>query len=110
MLHCELDEVFRALADPTRRAIVERLTEGAASVSQLRTPFAMSLTAIGQHVQLLEQSGLVTSKKQGRVRIVELNGAALASVEAWFENRRRTWEKRLDRLGELLADEDDSTK
>jgi len=105
--HPPLDRVFHALADPTRRAIVERLAAGPASVSKLAAPFSVSLSAIGQHVQLLETSGLVRTIKVGRVRTVELLPDALAAAERWFENHRKGWERRFDRLGELLLEPDD---
>jgi len=105
-----LDRVFQALADPTRRAIVERLASGAASITDLAAPFEFTLTAIGQHVQVLETSGLVKTQKSGRVRSVELRPAALSPAEQWFAQHRRRWEERLDRLGALLDDEDDSAR
>lgn len=97
-----LDLMFQALADPTRRAIVERLGQGPASVSELASPFQMSLPAVVQHLQLLEQSGLVRSEKVGRVRTCTLDSAALTEAEQWINDRRRGWEKRLDRLGSFL--------
>lgn len=100
-----LDQVFHALADPTRRAIVERLVAGEASVSALAAPFEVSLAAIGQHVQVLEASGLVRTHKVGRVRTVELDRAAFGAAERWFASHRARWEKRLDRLGALLEEE-----
>jgi DNA-binding transcriptional ArsR family regulator len=103
--HASLDRVFHALADPTRRAMVERLAAGPASVSDLAAPFAMSLSAIGQHVQLLQASGLVRTRKAGRVRTVELAPDALDAAERWFTSHRARWEQRLDRLGDLLAGE-----
>jgi DNA-binding transcriptional ArsR family regulator len=106
--HRSLDRVFHALADPTRRAMVERLTRGPASVSELASPFAVSLTAIGQHVQLLEASGLVQSRKAGRTRTVALVPEALSAAERWFTQHRQHWERRLDRLGALLAEDDDT--
>ncbi|WP_373047116.1 ArsR/SmtB family transcription factor [Vulgatibacter sp.] len=105
----QLNQVFHALADPTRRAMVERLTRGAASVSQLAAPFPVSLSAIGQHVQLLESSGLVRTVKKGRVRQVELQPAALAAAEDWFAAHRAMWERRLDRLAVLLDEDEDET-
>lgn len=102
--HRSLDQIFHALADPTRRAIVERLAGGPASVSQLAEPFAVSLSAIGQHVHLLESSGLVRTSKVGRVRSVELVPDALVTAERWLARHREQWERRFDRLGELLAE------
>jgi len=99
-----LDQVFQALADPTRRALVERLARGPASVSELKAPFEMTLSAIGQHLRLLEEAGLVSSQKLGRVRTVELVPGRLAMAERWFERHRARWVERLDRLGSLLAE------
>ncbi|MCC7363653.1 MAG: helix-turn-helix transcriptional regulator [Dehalococcoidia bacterium] len=98
-----LDLVFQALADPTRRAIVERLGRGPATVSELAMPFTMSLAAVVQHLQVLEASGIVTSEKTGRVRTCRIESAALKPAERWLADRRATWEHRFDRLGELLA-------
>jgi len=97
-----LDLMFQALADPTRRAIVERLSRGPASVSDLARPLPMSLPAVVQHLQVLEQSGLVRSEKTGRVRTCSIDTAALSLAEQWINQRRVAWEHRLDRLGALL--------
>lgn len=97
-----LDATFQALADPTRRAMVERLTLGPASVSELAAPFEMSLPAVVQHLAVLEASGLVASQKVGRVRTCRLEPASLSLAEQWFNQRRSEWEQRLDRLGEHL--------
>src|SRR5271169_6746740 len=105
----DLDRVFQALADPGRRRMVERLSLGPASVSELGKPLAMSLAAVVQHVQVLEASGLVRSQKVGRTRTCRINGAALSSAEHWISERRSLWERRLDRLGDYLADTDDNT-
>jgi DNA-binding transcriptional ArsR family regulator len=105
--HPALDHVFHALGDPTRRAIIERLAAGPRSVSELAAPFPVSLSAIGQHVHFLESSGLVHTVKVGRVRTVELLPDALSAAERWFANHRQRWERRLDRLGELLQEPDD---
>lgn len=102
-----IDQVFHALADPTRRAMVERLVAGPASVSALAEPFEVSLSAIGQHVQVLESSGLVRTRKAGRVRTVELVPAALAAAERWFTSHRARWERRFDRLAALLDEPDE---
>jgi DNA-binding transcriptional ArsR family regulator len=101
----QLDSIFHALADPTRRAMVERLTRGPASVSELAAPMAMSLAAVMQHLQVLEESRLVRTQKQGRVRTCTIDADMLARAEAWLTGRRTLWESRLDRLGELLAEE-----
>jgi DNA-binding transcriptional ArsR family regulator len=103
--------MFQALADPSRRVMVDRLTRGPASVSELAKPLAMSLPAVVQHLQVLEASGLVRSEKVGRVRTCHIEPKALRSTEQWIAERRTTWERRLDRLGELLAaDEDEPGK
>lgn len=102
-----VDLVFHALADPSRRHIVERLSRGPASVSELARPLPMSLPSVLQHVQVLETSGLVRSVKTGRVRTCEIEPAALRPVERWISARRSSWERRLDRLGDYLADGED---
>jgi DNA-binding transcriptional ArsR family regulator len=98
-----LDRVFQALADPSRRLMVERLTRGPASVSELARPLEMSLAAVVQHVQVLEASGLVRSEKVGRVRTCTIEPAGLRTAEHWIAERRTSWEHRLDRLGGFLA-------
>lgn len=103
-----LDGVFHALADPTRRRIVERLTRGPATVSALAAPLDMSLPAVVQHLQVLETSGLVRSEKRGRVRTCHVDARTLAAAELWLSRRRLAWERRLDRLGEILAEDSDS--
>lgn len=99
-----LDRVFHALADPSRRAMVERLTRAPASVSELAEPFDMTLAAVVQHLKVLEDSGLVRTAKVGRVRTCRIDPKILASAEDWFSKRRALWESRLDRLGDLLAE------
>ncbi len=99
----DLDRVFHALADPGRRVMIERLSQGPASVSELGRPLAMSLAAVVQHVQVLEASGLVQSHKAGRTRTCAINPAALRTAESWISQRRTLVERRLDRLGEYLA-------
>jgi DNA-binding transcriptional ArsR family regulator len=101
-----LDRVFQALADPTRRMMVERLSGGPASVSALAQPLAMSLPAVIQHLQVLEASGLVRSEKIGRVRTCRIEPAALRGAEQWIAARQAAWERRLDRLGGYLAADD----
>jgi DNA-binding transcriptional ArsR family regulator len=98
----DLDRTFQALADKSRRAMVERLTLGPASVSELAEPLAMSLAAVLQHVQVLESSGLVKTEKVGRTRTCQIDRAAMTAVEQWIRDRRLGWESRLDRLGEIL--------
>jgi len=105
-----LDRVFQALADPTRRVMVERLSRGPASVTELAEPFEMSLPSIVQHLQVLEASGLIRSEKVGRVRTCRLGEAALGSAERWITERRTTWERRLDRLGQYLDETDPGPK
>ncbi len=97
-----LDLAFQALADPTRRAIVERLSRGPASVSDLARPFEMSFPAVMQHLAVLEGSGLVRSEKVGRVRTCRIEPRALSLAEQWINARRTEWEHRLDRLGDYL--------
>jgi DNA-binding transcriptional ArsR family regulator len=99
--------MFHALADPTRRAMVERLSRGPASVSELAEPLTMSLPAVVQHLQVLEASGLVRSDKVGRVRICRIEPTALSTAEQWIADRRTSWERRLDRLGDYLAEQPD---
>lgn len=100
--HEPLDLMFQALADPTRRRMVERLTLGSASVSELAEPFQMSLPAIVQHLKVLEDSGLISTEKVGRVRTCTIDTQALSMAEKWINDRRIGWEKRLDRLGAFL--------
>ncbi|MGH9092719.1 MAG: ArsR/SmtB family transcription factor [Acidimicrobiales bacterium] len=105
MLQCstELDRVFRALADPSRRTMVERLAGGPASVSRLAEPLAMSLPAVVQHLGVLEDAGLVASAKVGRVRTCRLAPEPLRRAEDWLAAQRTHWELRLDRLGEEVG-------
>ena len=98
-----LDQVFHALADPTRRVMVERLSRGPATVSELAKPFAMSLPAVVQHLQVLEASGLVKSEKVGRVRTCRIDPQTISLAEKWINERRTSWERRLDRLAAYLA-------
>jgi DNA-binding transcriptional ArsR family regulator len=100
-----VDRTFAALADPTRRSMVERLAQGPASVSDLAAPFALTLAAIMQHLTVLEAAGLVRSEKRGRVRTCELDAEGLVDLDRWLAARRATWEQRLDRLGVLLDGE-----
>jgi DNA-binding transcriptional ArsR family regulator len=101
----DLDRTFQALADKSRRTMVERLTLGPASVSELAQPLAMSLAAVVQHVQVLEACGVVKTMKIGRTRMCRIEGAAMNAAEQWITDRRRAWETRLDRLGDLLSEE-----
>ena len=102
-----LDRLFQALADPARRAMVERLSRGPASVSELARPLPMSLSAVVQHLQVLEACGLVRSEKVGRTRTCRIVPAALRAAEQWIAERRAGWEHKLDRLGDLLAEAGD---
>jgi DNA-binding transcriptional ArsR family regulator len=98
--------MFQALGDPSRRAMVERLSRGPASVSELAEPLSMSLSAVVQHLHVLETSGLVRTEKVGRVRTCRIEPAALRTAEEWITARRASWERRLDRLGDFLARQD----
>src|SRR5919198_1747089 len=100
----ELDAVFHALADPSRRSIVERLSLGSATVTDLAAPLPMSLPGVLQHLQVLEESGLVRSEKVGRVRTCRIEAAALQPAERWIRARRAAWESRLDRLADYLTE------
>lgn len=103
-----VDRVFHALGDPTRRAIVRKLSQGGPiSVSRLAEPLDLTLAAVVQHLQVLEAGGLVRTEKQGRVRSCRIEPAGLKLAERWIADRRSTWERRLDRLGELLASEEE---
>jgi len=101
----QLDRVFRALADPTRRAVVERLGAGPAAVTELARPFGMALPSFVQHLSVLEESGLVRSRKRGRVRTYRLSPKPLAAAERWLDGQRALWERRLDQLDRLLLDQ-----
>ena len=102
-----LDKAFHALADATRRGILDRLSQGPASVSELAKPYDATLAAIHQHVQVLEASGLVTTQKYGRVRQCSLSREAVLRVETWLSERRQLWEGHFERLGRLLENGDD---
>lgn len=103
-----VDRAFHALAEPTRRAIVEKLSRGPLSVSTLAEPFDMTLAAIVQHLRVLEDSGIVRTEKVGRVRTCRIEPTGLKVAASWLEERRATWERRFDRLGELFAAEETS--
>ncbi len=98
----DLDRTFRALADPTRRAVVTRLGSGPGTVSELAAPFEMALPSFTQHLGVLERAGLVESSKRGRVRTYALAPAALERAETWMALQRSRWERRLDRLDDHL--------
>ncbi|CBS85623.1 ArsR/SmtB family transcription factor [Azospirillum lipoferum] len=99
-----LDMTFRALADPTRRAVIQALGRGPASVGDLAKPFHMALPSFLQHLKMLEDSGLVETRKVGRVRTCTLKPEALAAAESWLEAQRNLWTKRLDQLDSLVLD------
>lgn len=109
MLDQQLDKAFAALADPARRAMVARLAEGPATVSELAAPLPMSLAGAMLHLKVLEESGLVTSEKKGRVRTCRMDPAMLSAAERWVSERRAQWESRLDRLGKFLEEDGDET-
>jgi DNA-binding transcriptional ArsR family regulator len=102
MINYQLDRTFGALADPARRAMVERLVAGPATVSELAKPLPMSLPAAMLHLKVLEESGLVTSQKVGRVRTCRIEPSMLSQAEQWVTERRQMWERGLDRLGAYL--------
>jgi DNA-binding transcriptional ArsR family regulator len=104
-----VDSVFQALGDPTRRALLEQLGDGPRTVSQLAAPLAISLAAVVQHLQVLEQSNLIRTEKRGRVRICAIAPGGLDIAEQWLQDRQALSERRLDRLGALLAEEHGGT-
>ena len=105
-----MDVVFHALSDANRRAMIDRLLDGPASVSELAKPLSISLPAVVQHLHVLEGSGVVRSHKVGRVRTCEIEPLALSAAERWISERRAMWEERLDRLGEFLAEQGDESE
>lgn len=105
-----VDPVFRALSDPTRRQVVERLCRSPASVSELAEPFGMSLPSFMQHLRILEESGLATSEKSGRVRVYRLLPLKLKQAEDWLSQQRLMWEKRLDQLDQYLTTMKDTSE
>ncbi len=104
----QIDRVFHALGDPTRRAILEKLSQAPVSVSRLAEPLELTVAAIVQHLQVLEESGLVRTEKIGRIRTCRIEPKGLAVAAQWLEERRTLWERRLDRLGNLLGDPGDA--
>jgi DNA-binding transcriptional ArsR family regulator len=106
MAPANIDQVFHALADSNRRSILKKLSEGPVSVSRLAAPLAITLAAVVQHLQILEQSGLIHTEKVGRVRTCRIEPKTLSAAEQWIGECRSTWERRLDRLGDLLAEQD----
>ena len=105
----QIEEVFKALADPTRRQVVERLTTGPATTSALAEPFDMALPSFTQHLGVLERAGLVTSTKQGRTRTYQLGRSGLDAAEDWLVERRSEWEQRLDQLDAFLVNEQEQS-
>jgi DNA-binding transcriptional ArsR family regulator len=103
----QVDRLFHALADPTRRAILGWLTGGPMSVSRLAEPLGVTLTAVAQHLQILEEVGLVHTEKLGRVRTCRIETAGFSLLEQWIRDHRTAWERKLDRLGQFLAEEDE---
>lgn len=101
----DISRIFHALSDNSRRAMVENLSRGPLSISQLAEPLDMSLAAVVQHVNLLESCGLIKTHKQGRVRTCEIEASALTVAEEWLQERRKLWERRFDRLGDLLNED-----
>jgi DNA-binding transcriptional ArsR family regulator len=104
----DMDRLFHALGDPTRRAILDRLVERPLSVSQLAEPLGVTLTAVTQHLQILGEVGLVHTEKLGRVRTCRIETAGFRALEQWIRDHRTSWERKLDRLGQFLAEEDES--
>lgn len=104
----QIDRLFHALGDPTRRAILDKLTGGPMSVSRLAEPLGVTLTAVAQHLQVLGKAGLVHTEKLGRVRTCRMEPSGLRVLEQWIRDHRTAWERNLDRLGEMLAEEDET--
>jgi len=103
----KINHIFHALGDPTRRAILDQLVERPASVSQLAKPLGITVTAVMQHLQILEDAKLAHTEKLGRVRTCRIDPAGFRALEKWVRGHRTAWEKKLDRLGEFLAEEDE---
>lgn len=104
----DIDRLFHALGDPTRRAMLDRLSRGPHSVSALAEPLGITLTAVAQHLQILESCGLAATEKLGRVRTCRIEPAGFDALEQWIRDHRTVWERKLDRLGALLEEEDQS--
>jgi DNA-binding transcriptional ArsR family regulator len=104
-----IDQVFHAFGDPTRRKLIEQLSQGPASVSDLAKPLGITLAAVVQHLQVLERSGVVRTQKVGRVRTCRLEPTGLNVAADWIAQRRSLWERRLDRLGDILAEDQQPT-
>ena len=108
--HEQLDGIFQALADPTRRAVIGRLGRGPASVGELAQPFSMALPSFMKHIHVLEESGLIRSRKAGRVRTCEIDTARLAAVDTWLNEQRAIWKGRTDRLEKFVTEDKDQKK
>ena len=104
----QIDRLFHALGDPTRRAILDLLSRGPTSVTRLAEPLGITLTAVAQHLQILEESDLVRTEKVGRVRTCRIEPAGFSLLEKWIKDHRSHWDLSLDRLGQFLADEDEN--
>jgi DNA-binding transcriptional ArsR family regulator len=104
----DTDRLFHALGDPTRRSILDRLVERPMYVSRLAEPLGVTLTAVTQHLQILEEVGLVHTEKLGRVRTCRIEAAGFRALEQWIRDHRTAWERKLDRLGQFLAEDDES--
>lgn len=102
----DIDRLFHALGDPTRRGMLDRLSQGPLSVSALAGPLGITLTAVAQHLQILEECGLAHTEKLGRVRTCRIEPAGFDALEQWIRNHRTTWERKLDRLATFLEEED----
>ena len=102
----DIDRLFHALGDPSRRAIVDLVSRGPVAVSRLAVPLGITLAAVVQHVQVLEQSGIVTTEKAGRVRTCRIDPGGLSAAESWLRDRRAMWDQALDRLADFLAEEE----
>jgi DNA-binding transcriptional ArsR family regulator len=102
-----IDGLFRALGDPTRRAILDKLCLGPLSVSRLAEPLGVTVTAVMQHLQILEESGLVHTEKIGRTRTCRIDTAGFTALQQWIHDHRTMWERQLDRLGEFLELDDE---
>jgi DNA-binding transcriptional ArsR family regulator len=103
----DIDRLFHALGDPTRRAMLDRLSRGPLSVSELAGPLGVTLTAIAQHLEILEECGLAHTEKLGRVRTCRIESGGFDALEQWIRKHRSLWERRLERLGAFLEEEDD---
>lgn len=104
----DIDRLFHALGDPTRRAMLDRLSQGPLSVSALAEPLGITLTAVAQHLQILEECGLAHTEKLGRVRTCRIESVGFDVLEQWIRDHRTIWERKLDRLGALLEEEEES--